>query len=304
MLTLLNRAALAAVGTADQAMHARRLQAVVAGFSSDFRHADLARQPGQRGEAPKTSVLNVAVCGIGNLAPAVAALVGREGGAPKTVGGAAVATTSRDVLRRMLRWLLDSARESMTGFNRANSLAMTLGAASAIVWELRVAAAAAVRRGATGAAAKGVTDGEQAELSAVSQHLSWSFATGSATYRGSPAGRRNSQIPIARALRRFLACTAPLPAPLPAGPRVGEGGVAAAPAVMPAHVAVVSAAAGKLGAQGDGAMLRAAVATLVPALFERTLGRLLDAGELILFTVTFCANPANDLTCSPSSMII
>ena len=28
------------------------------------------------------------------------------------------------------------------------------------------------------------------------------------------------------------------------------------------------------------------------------------AGELILFTVTFCANPANDLTCPPSYVIL
>ena len=28
------------------------------------------------------------------------------------------------------------------------------------------------------------------------------------------------------------------------------------------------------------------------------------AGELILFTVTLCANPANDLTCPPSYIII
>ena len=29
-----------------------------------------------------------------------------------------------------------------------------------------------------------------------------------------------------------------------------------------------------------------------------------EGGELILFTVTFCANPANDLTCPPSYIII
>ena len=31
---------------------------------------------------------------------------------------------------------------------------------------------------------------------------------------------------------------------------------------------------------------------------------LASAGELILFTVSFCANPANDLTCPPSYIII
>ena len=30
----------------------------------------------------------------------------------------------------------------------------------------------------------------------------------------------------------------------------------------------------------------------------------LYTGEMILFTVTFCANPANDLTCAPSYIII
>jgi hypothetical protein len=229
---LFNRAALAALGTAAEATYAARLDALVTRFTGVFRHADLARRPGERGEAAKSAELHVAICGIGNLAPAVAALIGRAGSA----GSAADAERSRGVLRSMLRWLLDSARESMGGFNRTRALAMTLGAASAIVWELRVAAAAA-RCNAT--VVVGITDGELVELSAVSQHLAWSFASVSATLRGRPAVRRNAQIPVARALRRFLACMTPLSSP----PRAdgAAAAAAAAPAAGSDHTAAAAA---------------------------------------------------------------
>ena len=253
---LMNASALAARGTAAAPVHAARLEALAKLFNHIFKRADF---DASRGVASETSDINVALCGCGNLAPAIAAL-------------------TENSLKLVLSELLGSARESMRKFNRTRTLAMTLCAAAAVAREIRITtfsvSCMATRDDADDGPGAGIGDDDVARLCEIAKHLAWSYA-----YRGRNVGvgaKRNSQIAIARALRQICACTAPLEDEV-VREALTAGGGAALEGGAPALRGTTGTGVGGSRGRSHGRSLRTIVATLIPTLFENTLDKLLDS---------------------------